>query len=149
MNFGAKSPIDWCKGRPGKQNPMALKKKMISPDGRVVEVSMANGKALKNIHTAGPYGNLLLAQKLSKGWVDYDATPEAERERIISERQSAKSEQQAEFQKQHETLLDQKLSKIAEAVAVGNAGAIDQVVTTAATISKNTKKTSGRVPSKE
>lgn len=70
-NFGQKSPIYWCAGKPKDANPMALKQKAIGPSGQVVEISMATGKTIKS-YIGNTYAQMKQIEKQARGWVWYE-----------------------------------------------------------------------------
>jgi hypothetical protein len=68
-----------------KLNPMQAKRRMVSPDGNVSEVSLATGYTIK-MKGAGygsaafrgnPYGPQILAEKIENGWLPFDECPHA------------------------------------------------------------------------
>lgn len=108
MNFSKKEPIKQCYGTMGhdKQNPMALKRKMIDPSGNVCWVSLATGATITMLEMS-PYGMVILAERHKKGWVDYEDERfdnGVNREEFIKARQSGQTEKNADFK--HDGLTD-------------------------------------------
>lgn len=119
MNLGNKEPIAWVTSKTGKTNPMKLKRKAISPDGNVVEISLANGKAADKM-LGNTYAQLIQYEKERKNWVWYDSfDDEKAREALIASRQATKRASHEEYLQLFQTKLD-KLTEVLEKSMVGD-----------------------------
>lgn len=140
-SFGRKEPIHWCRANVGKQNPMKVKMKAISPNGTVTHISLATGKTITSTLN-NPYAELKRLEKLGREWVEYvecesDCAPVParepgvefdlsghcdtckKREALIASRVEAKNLKNADYIKLFETRLD-KLAEVIERGMVGN-----------------------------
>ncbi len=141
MQLGKEEPIHWCTGKGAVGNPMQLKRKGISPNGVVAEISMANGKAITN-RMGNMYFQLQEYSKPLRGWVWYHEcsecpdVPQAEklalegktfadlelceecmkRENLIAVRAAAKTKSTKEYVADFETSAD-KLTDVLALIA--------------------------------
>ena len=140
MQLGQKEPIHWCRKNVGDGNPMALKRKGISPTGNVAEISMATGKTITKV-MGNAYMQLKEYEKPLRGWVWYhecdscEPVPQAEklrlegktfadldlcedcmkRENLIAVRQAAKKASTEDYIAQFHTAND-KLTEVLAAI---------------------------------
>lgn len=117
MRVNKEQPIHWCQSKPAKQNPMQLKRKAIGPAGQVVEISLANGKAITNT-IGNTYKQMIEHEKARRDWVWYDSLGDNEREALIEARQTAHAQSQVDYARLFETKLD-KLAEVLERSMVG------------------------------
>lgn len=139
-NFSRKEPIAWVSGRNSNENPMALKRKAIGPNGTVTYISLANGKAQTNI-VGNSYAQLKELEKPTRGWVWYAECDEcppvealdekrerddsglckvcAERELLIRTRVETKDKKNSDYDKLYQTRFD-KLTEVLEKTVGSN-----------------------------
>lgn len=103
---------------------MALKRKAISPSGTVVEISLATGKAIRNM-MGNTYAQMIQHEKERRGWVWYDSMDDDAREALISSRQATHTSEQSEYAQMFSTKLD----RLAEVLERGVAGPARPAVT--------------------
>ncbi len=119
MNVSKKQPIHWCGDRPGKSNPMKLKRTAIGPAGQVIEMSLATGKTITSM-LGNSYAQLKILEKEARGWVWFDSFEDEDaRDALIEARREAKRLKNEDYAKLFETKMD-KLAAVLEANAVGN-----------------------------
>ena len=120
MKSNQKQVVAWCDPKPDKTNPMQCKAKAISPDGNVVEISLATGKTITSM-LGNNYGQLIEMQKKARGWVWYDSFDDDEaRDALIAARRAVKATKNADYSKMFETKMD----KIADALEKATLGQI-------------------------
>lgn len=118
MRTNQKQVVAWCDPKPDKTNPMKLKRMAISPDGNVVEISLATGKTITSM-LGNNYGQLIAAQKEARGWIWYDSFEDEEaRDALIAARREVKAAKNADYSKLFETKMD-KLAAVLEAHTLG------------------------------